>query len=79
MDLRTMIGRVLGLLGVVCAGIGIFVVEGISIEFPGIILGGLGYYFALTGRDRLGQILGIVAAVLNVISMVISGLAGPPQ
>jgi hypothetical protein len=57
----------------------IFVLEGISIEFPGIILGGLGYYIGLTSQDRVSQILGIAAAVLNVISMVISGLLGPPQ
>ena len=67
------------MLGVICAMVGIFVLEGISIEFPGIILGGLGYYFGLTSQDRIGQILGIAAAVLNVISMVISGLSGPPQ
>jgi hypothetical protein len=79
MDLRETIGRVLALLGLVCAAVGIFVLEGISIEFPGIILGGLGYYFGLTSQDRVGQILGIAAAVLCVISMVISGLSGPPQ
>jgi hypothetical protein len=79
MDLRETIGRVLALLGLVCAVVGIFVLEGISIEFPGIILGGLGYYFGLTSQDRMGQILGIAVAVLNVISMGISGLTGPPQ
>ena len=67
------------MLGVVCAVVGIFVLEGISIEFPGIILGGLGYYFGLTSQDRASQILGIAAVVLNIISMVISGLAAPPQ
>jgi hypothetical protein len=46
---------------------------------PEIILGGLGYYFGLTSLNRIGQILGITAAVLNVISMIISGLSGPPQ
>jgi hypothetical protein len=65
--------------GGVGAVVGIFVLEGISIEFPGVLLGGLGYYFGLTSQDRLSQILGIVAAVLNVISMIISGLSGPPQ
>jgi hypothetical protein len=79
MDLRATIGRVLAMLGVVCAVVGIFVLEGISIEFPGIILGGLGYYFGLTSQDRTSQILGIVAAVFNIISRVISGLAAPPQ
>ena len=79
MDLRETIGRVLALLGLVCAVVGIFVLEGISIEFPGIILGGLGYYLGLTSQDRVGQVLGVAAAVLNMISMVISGLSGPPQ
>jgi hypothetical protein len=79
MDLRAMIGGASGLLGVVCAVIGIFVLEGVSIEFPGIILGGLGYYLGLTSQDRPGQILGIVAVVLNVISLLISGLGAPPQ
>ncbi len=79
MDLRATVGRVLAVFGVLCALVGIFVLEGISIEFPGILLGGLGYYVGLTSQDRVGQILGIAAAVLNVISMVISGLSGPPQ
>jgi len=79
MALRAVVGGLLGLLGVVCAVVGIFVLEGISIEFPGIILGALGYYLSLTSQDRRSQILGIVAAVLNVVSMVISGLSGPPQ
>ena len=73
------VGVALGVLGLVCALVGIFVVEGISIEFPGIMLGAIGYYLGLTARNRAGQILGIAAAVLNVISMVISGLGAPPQ
>jgi hypothetical protein len=44
--MQAMVGGVLGLLGVVCPLVGIFVFEGISIEFVGIILGGLGYYSA---------------------------------
>ncbi len=40
MDLRETIGRVLALLCLGCAVVGIFVLEGISIEFPEIILGG---------------------------------------
>jgi hypothetical protein len=79
MALPALVGGLLGLLGAVCAVAGIFVLEGISIEFPGIILGALGYYLGLTSQDRRIQILGITAAVLNVISMVISGLSGPPQ
>jgi hypothetical protein len=79
MALPALVGGLLGLLGVVCAVVGIFALEGISIEFPGIILGALGYYLGLTSQDRRTQILGIIAAVLNVISMLISGLSGPPQ
>ena len=79
MDLRAVVGGLLGLLGVVCALVGIFVLEGISIEFPGLILGGVGYYLGLTSGDRASRILGIAAVVLNVVSMLISGLAAPPQ
>jgi hypothetical protein len=79
MALRAVVAVVLGLLGVVCAMVGIFVLDGISIEFPGIIFGALGYYLGLTSRDRRSQILGIVAAVLNVISIVMSGLSELPQ
>jgi hypothetical protein len=74
-----MVGRGLGLVGVVFAVVGIFVLEGISIEFPGIMLGGLGYYLGLTSQNRMAQFLGIAAAVLSVVSMGISGLGGPPQ
>jgi hypothetical protein len=81
--LRSTVGIALGALGVLCAAIGLLVINGISIEFPGIILGGLGYYFCLPGGSqdgsRAGQILGIVAVVLSVISIAISGLTGPPQ
>ena len=79
MALRAMAGGLLGVLGLVCAVVGIFVLNGISIEFPGIILGALGYYLGLTSQDRASQILGIVAVVLNVISLVISGLSAPTQ
>ena len=72
-------GRVLGAIGIVLAAVGLFVVEGISVEYPGILLGALGYYFGLRAGDRVAQVLGIAAAVLCVISMVISGLSGPPQ
>jgi hypothetical protein len=72
-------GRVLGLVGLVLAAAGLFVLDGISVEFPGIILGALGYYFGLRAGDRVGQILGAAAAILCVISMGISGVSGPPQ
>lgn len=65
------------MLGVLCAVVGIFVLNGVSIEFPGIMLGGLGYYLCLTARDRAGQTIGILAAVLCAVSMGISGLEYP--
>jgi hypothetical protein len=81
--LRSTIGLVLGVLGVICALIGLFLINGISIEFPGIVLGALGYYFCLPsggqGGSRAGQILGIAAVVLSVVSIAVSGLTGPPQ
>jgi hypothetical protein len=77
------VGIVLGALGLVCAVIGLILINGVSIEFPGIILGGLGYYFCLPNggqvRSRPGQILGIVAVILSVISIAVSGLTGSPQ
>jgi hypothetical protein len=74
-----MVGRALGLLGIVFAVLGIFIFDGISIEYVGLILGGIGYYFGLTSQDRMGQILGIIAVALNVVSMGTSGLEGPLQ
>src|SRR5215208_1942462 len=43
---------------------------------PRHILGGLGYYFGLQGANRAGQIVGIVALVLNIISIVIRDVEG---
>jgi hypothetical protein len=77
--LQTSVGILMGVLGVLCAVVGLFVINGVSIEFPGIILGGLGYYFGLQGGNRAGQILGIVAVVLSVVSIVINGVSGGPQ
>jgi hypothetical protein len=72
-------GITLGVLGLLCALIGLLLINGASIEFPGIVLEGLGYYFCPQGGSRTGQILRIVAVVLNVISIGTSGLSGPPQ
>ncbi len=73
------VGWGLSLIAIAFALVGIFLLEGISIELPGIMLGGLGYYFGLRGQDRPAQVLGIAAIVLNVISIFVSGLEGPPQ
>lgn len=73
------IGQLLALVGIVLALIGIFALDGVSIEFPGIILGGVGYYLGLRGQDRLSQVLGIVAVILCVISIFISGIDTPPR
>jgi hypothetical protein len=51
--MRSTVGLVLGVLGVVCALIGLALINGISIEFPGIILGGLGYFFCLPSGARV--------------------------
>ena len=77
--MRTTVGVVLGVLGLLCALVGLLLINGVSIEFPGIVLGALGYYFCLQGGSRAGQILGIVAVVLSVISIAVSGLTGSPQ
>ena len=77
--MQATVGIALGVLGVLCAVLGLFLINGVSIEFPGIILGGLGYYFGLQSVNRAGQILVIVAVVLSVISIVISGVSGGPQ
>ena len=52
--MRDAIGLVLGVLGLVCALIGLLLINGISIEFPGIILGGLGYFLCLRSGARVG-------------------------
>ncbi len=36
-------GRALGVIGIVLAVVGLFVLDGISVEYPGILLGALGY------------------------------------
>jgi hypothetical protein len=69
----------LSVAGIACALVGPFLTFGISLEFTGLILGGLGYYFVLKQEDRLGQALGLVALVLCVISVFVSGLTGAPQ
>ena len=76
---RSFVGMALSVAGIACALVGPFVTIGISLELTGLILGGLGYYFGLQKEDRLGQVVGIVAIVLCVISIFVSGLTGAPQ
>ena len=56
--MQATVGIALGVLGVFCAVLGLLVINGVSIEFPGIILGGLGYYFGLQGANRTGRFSG---------------------
>ena len=79
MGTSTIVSRTFSVLGIVSALLGIFVLYGISIEIPGIMLGALGYYFGLKRQDRSSQVLGIVAVVLCTISIFLSGLEAPPQ
>ena len=53
--MRTTVGIVLGVIGLLCALVGLFLINGISIEFPGIILGALGYYFCLQSGAQEGS------------------------
>ena len=48
------VGPLHSALGVVCAPVGVFVMGGISIELPSILLGAAGQAFGLSGRDRTG-------------------------
>lgn len=77
--MRVVVGRVLAVVGLVFGVIGFFVLEGPSIEFPGIILGGIGYYLGLRSRDRITQVLGIAAVVLCTVSLFVSAFNEPPQ
>ena len=52
--MRTTVGVSLGVLGLMCALVGLFLINGTSIEFPGIMLGALGYYFCLQCGPRRG-------------------------
>jgi hypothetical protein len=76
---RSLVGMALSVAGIACALVGPFLTFGISLELPGIILGGLGYYFGLQKEDRLSQALGVTAVVLCVISVFVTGLTGAPQ
>ncbi len=58
MEPPTTVGGVLALLGMVCAAVGIFVLEGVPIVFPGIILGGWATISALRASTGWGRFSG---------------------
>ena len=66
----TVVGRSLSAMGLACALAGI-VLQGVSVEIPGIVLGALGYGFATRSSDRAGQVLGVVVVVLCALSVAI--------
>ena len=76
---RSFVGMALSVAGIACALVGPFLTIGISLELTGLILGGLGYYHGSQKEDGLGQVLALVALVLCVISLFVSGLTGAPQ
>jgi hypothetical protein len=76
---RSVVGMALSVLGIACALVGPFLLDGISLVLLGIILGGLGYYFGLQKADGLGQSVGILAVALCVISLFVSALTIAPQ
>lgn len=83
------VGRLLSALGVVCALVGVFVMGGISVQFPSILLGAAdqaagqaaGQASGLSGRDRTGA-LGArdrSGRPLGALDAPPSGLTAPPQ
>ena len=72
----SVVGRALCAMGLACALAGILL-EGISVEMPGIALGAVGYGFATRSGDRAGQILGVAAVMLCAVSMAIPAFDFP--
>jgi hypothetical protein len=70
------VGYVLSAMGLACALLRILL-EGVSVEIPGIALGAIGYGLATRSGDRAGQILGVVVVALCVLSMAIPSLDLP--
>jgi hypothetical protein len=66
-----MVGRALCAMGLACALAGILLLEGVSVEIPGIALGAVGYGFATRSGDRAGQVLGVATVVLCAVSVAI--------
>jgi hypothetical protein len=76
---RSFLGMALSVAGIACALVAPFLTIGISLELTGLILGGLGYSRGSQKEDELGQVLALVAIVLCVIALFVSGLTGAPQ
>ena len=70
------VGYVLSAMGLACALLGVLL-EGISVEIPGIALGAVGYGLATRSGDRAGQVLGVATVVLCTLSMAIPSLDLP--
>jgi hypothetical protein len=70
------VGYVLSAMGLACALLGILL-EGVSVEIPGVALGAVGYGLATRSGDRAGQVLGVVVVGLCVVSMAIPSLDLP--
>ena len=76
---RSFVGMALSVAGIACALVAPFLTIGTTLALTGLILGGLGYYRGSQKEDGLGQVLALVAIVLCVISLFVSGLTGAPQ
>lgn len=72
----TVIGRALCAIALACALAGILL-EGVSVEIPGIVLGAVGYGLATRTGDRAGQVLGVATVVLCAVSMAIPSFGLP--
>ena len=72
---RSFIGIALSLTGTTCALVGLFSLEGISIELLGLILGTLSWYYGLQKEDHLTLALGLTSIALCCIAVAVSGMA----
>lgn len=74
------VGTTLSVIGIACAAVGPFLLDGISIEFLGMILGALGYCSGLQRKDVSGRVLGIFTIAVCLVALFVSGIAIlPPQ
>jgi hypothetical protein len=74
------VGTTLSVIGIACAVVGPFLMNGISLELLGMILGALGYCSGLQRKDVSGQILGIFTIAVCLGALFISGITIlPPQ